>query len=131
MFKSLRCTIIDPNIEKLSQQVLLDYIEDKDTDESESSAVEEDEEDEDEEENEGVDEDCEDEDTNIKAKGAKSSQSKPNNKISLSNSMSKISLTEKTLILVSNDIQKTNEYLDDLVSSQTEVIIFLENNQTI
>ncbi len=115
MFKSLRCTIIDPNIEKLSQQVLLDYFEDKDTDESERSAVEE---------NEEVDEDCEDEDTNIKAKGAKSSQSKPNNKISLSNSMIKISFTEKTLILVSNDIQKTNEYLDNLGSSQTEVILF-------
>jgi hypothetical protein len=56
MFKLLRCTIIDPNIEKLSQQVLLDYNEDQDTDENESSAVEEEEEDE--EENEGVDEDC-------------------------------------------------------------------------
>ena len=121
MFKSLRCSIVDPNIEKLSQQVLLDYIGDKGSDENETSA---DEEDEDEEENEGVDADLEDEDR-TKAKFSKSSESKPKSKISLSDSMSKISLTEKTLILVSNDIQKTNEYLVEIGSAQTEVINLL------
>ena len=116
MFKSLRCSIVDPNIEKLSQQVLLDYIGDKGSDENETSA--------DEEENEGVDADREDEDR-TKAKFSKSSESKPKSKISLSDSMSKISLTEKTLILVSNDIQKTNEYLVEIGSAQTEVINLL------
>ena len=92
----------------------MDYVEDEDSDENEDTDDEVWDYD-----AEDVEEDDNDENNN--AQTAKSSYSDTSRKISISNSMSKISLTEKTLILVSNDIQKTNNFLNDLGSSQADV----------
>jgi hypothetical protein len=37
MFKSSLCSIVDPTIEKLSQEIIMDYVEDEDSDENEDT----------------------------------------------------------------------------------------------
>ncbi len=102
----------------MSHEIILDYVEDEysnaneDTDNKVGVYDTED-----------VEEDDDDENNN--AQTAKSSNSDTSRKISLSNSIRKISLTEQTSILVSNDIKKTNNFLNDFGPPQHDAGNFL------
>ena len=91
-FKSLRCKIINEDIQTMGQKILLDYIDRKNDDEEDDDEEEDDNEEEDEDESDDV--------SKVgKARGSvKHSISSIKN---LSKSLNDISLTDKTLILIS------------------------------